>query len=259
MYRLSSFLLFLCSLLSFGCSQNQALKDSWKYSKHQYYSYINTPATLDLNDNGKSETYERALGSNILDVDTRISQLQRAMENADSNPNQEWVLDMLNQFNWLSTVALVGVDGKVEAKYPEHTVKEFDITPLLESDPKQAFLDLRVYAQMSPLGAEVYVAKPIYMESGLRGFVVVSFDPQSLVISSSNATNTFAMISSYGLLWNNSNIPREVIDEDWKTILKSSSSGIINHDNTRYFWTTHYLGNMPIVYTIPLVQNAVEE
>ena len=119
-----------------GCSKSQTVKDSWKFTTRQYRTYLNTPASVDLNDSGSCEVYELALGEMVLPVDMELQKLIRAMENSDHNPDQRWVMSMVQRLPWLSGVALADGQGNVVAQYPEFFAKGFDISPLLTPDPK---------------------------------------------------------------------------------------------------------------------------
>jgi len=229
-------------------------KDSWKFTKRQYTTYLNTPATLDMNARGNWEVYELALGEAVFTIDSELQRLVRAMENSDHNPDQSWVLSMMGRFPWLSGVALVDRDGVLIAQYPEHFPKPFDATPLVESDPKQRPGDLRAYAQISPAGPEIYVANPVYGSGAevLRGLIVSHFDPR-LLATMTRDPGSFMLLSSAGVLWHGQYSPDSIAlveAQDWTDILRRRSYGIIGNRRDGYFWTTRYVGNLPIVYVI---------
>lgn len=249
--------LFLVSLLlilvsgAFGCGKSQTMKDSWKFTTRQYRTYLNTPASLDLDDKGDCELYELALGEAVLAVDSELQKLIRAMENSDHNPNQAWALSMMSRFPWLSGVALVDGSGKLVAQYPEHYAKTFDAQPLMEPDPKQRLGALRAYVQKSDAGPEVYLANPVFGGDEMRGLIVVYFDPKSLVTTSPDP-GSFAMASPAGLVWAGGFGEGSVVaSENWETLLKHKSCGLIGSKGSDFFWTTRYLGNLPLVYAVP--------
>ena len=237
-----------------ACSQSQMVKDSWKFTKRQYTNYLNTPAELDMEDKGSCEVYELALGEAVLSLDTELQRLVRAMENSDHNPDQGWVMNMVGRFPWLSGVALVDNSGTLIAQYPEHFTKPFDVNPLLEPDPKQRPGDLRAYAQLSDAGPEIYIANPVYGAGAeaLRGLIVCYFDPRVLA-TTTNDPGSFILASPIGVLWPGQYGAGSVVSgQDWADILKKKSCGIVGDSKSGFFWTTRYVGNLPIVYAMPV-------
>ena len=252
MQRLFFLSLILVTLAgSFGCSKSQTVKDSWKFTTRQYRTYLNTPATLDMEDNGNCELYELALGEAVLTVDGELQKLIRAMENSDHNPDQAWVMSMMGRFPWLSGVALVDASGKLVAQYPELFAKEFDAKPLMEPDPKQRLGALRAYVQKSPAGPEVYVANPVFGGDEMRGLIVVYFDPKALVTTSPDP-GSFAIASPAGVVWPGGFGEGSIVAaQNWETLLKQKSCGLIGPKGSDFYWTTRYLGNLPLVYAVP--------
>lgn len=240
------------SLVGAACGKSQMVKDSWKFTSRQYRNYLNTPASLDMEDKGSCEVYELALGEAVISVDGELEKLIRAMENSDHNPDQNWVMSMLGRLPWLSGVALVDKEGTVVAQYPEFFAKTFDPSPLLEPDPKQRMGDLRAYIQKADAGPEVYVANPVYGGEDMRGLIVAYFDPRALV-TMSNDPGSFILASPSGVIWPGRYGSGSVVgSQDWGAILTRQSCGIIGDSKTGFFWTTRYVGNLPIVYAMPV-------
>lgn len=242
-----------CSLaMTAGCSYNQTLKDAWKYTDRQYRSYLNTPATLDMEATGSCENYELALGDAVMEVDGHLQSLVRTMENSDQSPDQSWVIGLIRKYPWLTGVALADPNGVPMARYPEYFMKEFDVSPLLEPDPKQRIGSLRAYVQETPLGPEVYLANPVYIGEELRGLVVVYFDPRALVTMSTDP-GSFMLTYPGGVLWSGrySAQSTPVGQADWADLVQRRSCGLVGGSGTEFFWTTRYVGNLPVIYAIP--------
>lgn len=251
MQRLLIILLVVVLSGAIGCSKSQTVKDSWKFTTRQYRTYLNTPASLDMEDKGSCAPYELALGEAVLRVDDELQKLIRTMENSDHNPNQAWAVSMLSRFPWLDGVALVEGDGKLVAQYPEHFAKQFDAQPLMEPDPKQRMGALRAYVQQSDAGPEIYVANPVFGGGEMRGLIIAYFDPRALITTSPDP-GSFAMASPAGLIWpGNYGEGSVVASQDWAALLKQKSCGIIGPKGSDFFWTTRYLGNLPLVYALP--------
>ena len=251
MKRIFSLGLVLCLLLSAGCA-TQTAKDSWKFTKRQYRTYLNTPAELDKDEMGSCENYEIALGEAVITIDDQLQRFVRSMENSDRSPDQAWVTQMMQKYPWLSGVALINKDGGVIARYPEYSAKELDVKPLLEVDPKQRISALRGYVQESSQGPEVYVGNPVYMGEELRGMVVAFFDPKTL-LSLSQDPGSITLASPSGILWpGNHGAGINMDGQTWAKLLQNKSCGLLGSGSGAFYWTTRYLGNLPIVYAMPV-------
>lgn len=247
-------LLILACILTFaaiGCEKSQTMKDSWKFTTRQYRNYLNTPASVDLSDKGSCEVYELALGEAVLSMDLELQKLIRAMENSDHNPDQNWVMSMMGRFPWLSGVALADGAGAVVAQYPELFAKGFDISPLLEADPKQRPGALRAYAKPDDGGAEIYLANPVFGGEEMRGLIVAHFDARTLATLSGDP-GSFVIASPVGVIWpGNYGNGGPAAGVDWPQLLTQKSCGLIGNEGSQFFWTTRYLGNLALVYAMP--------
>ncbi|MDR0339316.1 MAG: hypothetical protein LBH65_03450 [Desulfovibrio sp.] len=251
MHRIFFVFLITLVLAAAGCESNQIVKDSWKFTKRQYSTYLNTPASLDMEDKGSCEVYELALGEAVMNIDAELQKLVRAMENSDHNPDQRWVMQMLGRVPWLSGVALVDGQGNVVAQYPELFSKDFDATPLLTPDPKQRIGALRAYAQMHANGPEVYVANPVYGGEEMKGLIVAYFDPAALA-TMSNDPGSFVLACPAGVIWPGRFGGGVMSGENWEEKLKRQSCGLVGSGKSAFFWTTRWVGNLPIVYGMPV-------
>lgn len=251
MQRIASLLLAVCAFMMFGCESSQIVKDSWKFTKRQYHDYLNTPASLDLDDKGSCEVYELALGEAVMQIDAELEKLVRTMENSDHNPDENWVMYMFRRLPWLSGVALVDGEGNVVARFPEYGKEDFNPGPMIEPDPKQRLGALRGHVQIMKDGAEVYVGNPVYSGEELRGLVIAYFDPATLATMSRDP-GSFVMASPAGIIWPGRYGGGALAGEDWAELLTQKSCGIVGKGDSAFFWTTRYLGNLPIVYGMPV-------
>jgi hypothetical protein len=64
---------------------------------------------------------------------------------------------------------------------------------------------------------------------------------------------SFVLVCPTGVLWTGGYGAQGSIvgSQDWGKILTEQSSGHIEDGSARFFWTTRYLGNLPLVYAIP--------
>ncbi len=245
--RLSSVFLLL-AFFAAGCSGNQTTRDAWKYTVKQYKSYLNTPASLDMDAKGDGEDYQFALGETARDIDRELTGMMRAIENSGRDVDAEWVFDVMQRFPWLTGVALVDGEGKVIAHYPEYAGKDFDPTPLLQADPKQGMAALRGYARQEGDHTSIYVGNPVFRGEEMRGLVVARFDPRNLLMKSPNPGG-FSIASSQGVLWaGNSGAAGSL---NWEEEVRKRSSGHVGSSGSGFYWVTRYVGNLPLVYIIP--------
>lgn len=251
MNRIFSLVLIGIAVVFSGCESHQMVKDSWKFTKRQYSTYLNTPASLDLDDRGSCEVYELALGEAVMNVDAELQKLVRVMENSDHNPDPAWVMSIMSRVPWLSGVALVDGEGALVAQYPEQLAKDFEIAPLLEKDPKQRQGALRAYVQQHAAGPEVYIANPVYGGDELRGLIVAFFDPAALA-TMSNDPGSFVLASPVGVIWPGRYAGGAMTGVDWADKLTRESCGIVGGRDAGFFWTTRYVGNLPLVYGMPV-------
>lgn len=266
MHRYFFLMIIACLLLLPGCRTPQTVKDAWKETRSYYYGYLNTPATLNLEDKGDIHDYQAALGSAIANFDMQLQQLERALQNSDRNPDAAWVSDLTNKFPWLSGVALTDEDGIPRAKIPPAFPKPFDIGTLLEVDPKQQLKDLRAHVQNDPLGPEVYLGNPVYVGADFRGVITVHFDPRTLLARSGDPAHVI-IAGPTGILWpgmyDAEATPLAGID--WADRVKHEVYGTVSNELGSFYWICRYIGNLPLIYAIrvkgefPIQENNLQE
>lgn len=247
-----SLVVSICALAMPGCGSGQGAKDVWKTTKSYYNEYVNTPAVLSLDDTGNNSDYELALGAAMTDIDQKLRQLIRAMDDSDRGINNDWVNAMARRFPWLSGIAVVNGQGEPLARVPDFDIKEFDVKPLLVEDPKQKRASLRAYVQKSPLGPEIYLAKPVYVDNALQAMVIAHFDMRALMATTANP-ELVAVFSTNGKLWSAvydiDSTPLK--DADWGRLVKNNTKGTLSNKIGTFYWSSMYFANLPIVYAIP--------
>ncbi len=244
---------FCCLFLVFGsgCRTPQSVKNVWKETKYYYYTYLNTPVTLNFEDQGDSEEYQQTLASAVSEFDMRIGDLERVLQNSDKNPDAAWLARMTERFPWLSGLALTDASGNAGAKLPMDYPKPFDVLPLLEEDPKQQIKDLRAFVQQTPQGPEIYLDNPVYLGGDFRGLVVVHFDPRVLIGQVTNP-GVFMLAGPDGIIWpgmfDAEATPVAAIN--WGEVVKDQSYGTVSNEQGTFYWVARYLGNLPLVYAV---------
>ena len=251
MHRVIFLLIFACSLALAGCRAPQTVKDAWKGTRAYYYEYLNTPASLNMDDRGDILDYQAEMGAAIADFDMRLQELERALQNSDRNPDAAWVTSMTARFPWLSGIVLTDDTGLPRAKIPPDFPKPFTIGNLIDVDPKQQLKDLRAFVQMDSRGAELYVGNPVYIGADFRGVIILHFDPRALLARTGDP-GKIIIAGPEGILWPGlyeaSSTP--VASVDWAEEVRNNSSGVVKNDLGAFYWICRYIGNYPMVYAV---------
>lgn len=251
MHRAVALLIIACSMALVGCRAPQTVKDAWKGTRSYYYEYLNTPATLNMDDKGNILDYQAEMGSAIADFDLRLQELERVLQNSDRNPDAAWVTAMTSRFPWLSGVVLADNEGIPRAQVPVAYPKGFEIGSLLEVDHKQLLKDLRAYVQEHPLGPEIYIGNPVYIGADFRGVITVHFDPRALLARTGDPGKVMIAGPS-GILWpglyDAASTPMASVD--WGEEVRNNSSGIVRNELGAFYWVCRYVGNLPLVYAV---------
>ena len=252
MQRYFVYAFLACVVFSVGCRPPQGVKDAWKETKYYYNTYLNTPATLNMDDTGGLEEYQAELGAAIAEFDYRLSELERTMQNSDRSPDGNWVTRMSSRFPWLSGIALTDETGYPHAQVTR-SQKPFDVTPLLEEDPKQLLKDLRGGVVQTAYGPEIYLGNPVYSGTDFKGLIVVYFDPRGLLAQASDPGKVM-IASPDGIIWpgiyDAESTPVAAIN--WGEVVADSSYGTVSNATGKFYWVTRYLGNLPLIYAIKI-------
>ncbi len=245
--------ILLMSLFTYGCIGRQDVKNSWKFTTKQYRTYLNKPAKLDMEYTPTTSDYENVLVESVFEIDRQIEKLVRAMENSSKDVGEEWVFNMMDEFPWLSGVALVNNLGDVVSKYPDFSPVPLDFKPLIAEDPKQSLHALRTHVNNYIFGTEIYIASPVYIDQEFRGLVVAHFNPKSLLTYSPDP-GIFMVASPSGILWAGDfgGTDNPIAEAEWERILLNNSKGYMKKDNSEFYWIARYIGNLPIVYALPV-------
>lgn len=238
-------------LLVPGCASNQTAKDTWKGTKSLYRSYLNVPATVDLEERVDIADSDSHLAVAAEKVDHELNNLERWIENSPDDFDASWVQKTMKRFPWLSGLALIDASGDVVAKQAQGFMKELEVDPLLEVDPKQSISALRSYVQASPLGYEVYLGNPIYFGEEFRGLLVAFFDPRN-VVGFSPEPDQLIMASGHEIFWPGvyeaSSLPMH--GGEWAKTLANRPTGTVDNSSGSVKWTGRYFGNLHFAYGV---------
>ncbi|MDE5831943.1 MAG: hypothetical protein K2H64_02990 [Desulfovibrio sp.] len=243
------FALFILAGSLVGCGAYQPTKNVWKTTKGLWNDYVSPPASVDYDDKGELPEEAKNLSQAMLGIDTRLTKLERTMQNADKPPTQEWMDRLFENFPWLNGFAGIKNDGTILGRYPEESLKELDFIPLLYEDKKQNSRALRTDVQPTPLGPEILLATPLYDGPDFLGVVVAYFDIRNLVSFSANPRDMVVLCPT-ALLWPGKYdfAATPMAGLDWNKIVKDSSSGVCSNEHGSFFYVVRYLGNLPLIF-----------
>lgn len=249
---LRCFLILLTIALASGCSHYQPTKEVWKTTKGLWGTYVSPPANVDYDEKGDLPPQALELSKDMMGVDAELSKLERAMQNADKPPTQEWLDKLFATFPWLDGFAGVKYNGVILGQQPPESLKELDFNPLLYEDAKQNSRALRADIQPSPLGPEIMLATPLYDGIDFLGIVVAYFDMRSLMKFSENASN-MVVLAPTALLWPGKYdfASTPLAGVNWSEVVTKSTSGTCSNANGSFFYLVRYLGNLPLIFAVP--------
>jgi hypothetical protein len=250
---LASGILFFCALFICGCSSSQSSKNLWKDVKGVYTTYINTPASLDLDHGSYCKPHELALVEAMAEVDFQLDLLARAMDDSDRSPDDEWGRAMLASFPWLSGIVVADGGGSVMWSSSAGAASGINWKDLLQKSEGRRQTELRARVLDSARGPEIILAKPVYMRDTPRAVIVSRFNPHDLLIRTGKPEK-FVLYAEKKLLW--PSVYR--IDEtplkgaDWTSLGASSVDGRLKNSRGEFYWLSTYLADLRLFYSLPV-------
>ncbi len=241
-----------------GCS---TLEQSWKSTKSFYYTYINAPATIDYEEKGTLSDAEARLAARMVGIDIQLEQLERYLQNADRPPTGESINTLFTRFPWLSGLAAVDPAGNILAQDPPSSMKPLDFTAIAQAEARKGEMrGLRGMVYGTPLGPEVMVGIPVYVDSEMKGMLVAHFDIRAL-FSYTNGTEDMVILAPEGVLWPGkfdlSSTP--LANEDWAAVTRDTTRGIVSNSNGEFIWLARFIGKQPIVFATPIKGTFTEQ
>lgn len=232
-------------LAACGVTDTQA----WKSTRRFYYTYVNTPATLDVSEPASLPENDSRLASRLMPVDEQMSGLERALDALSAAPDGAAASDLLRRFPWLSGLTLVDSSGAILAAEPPVSLKQLDFTPLLENPPDASPRALRAVVQDTPLGPEVLVARPLLSGGELQAILAASFDFRSLLPYTS-APGDLVIRTPDLLVWSG-DTASSLAEIDWNDQIAKRSHGVVRTDSGSFVWLVRYMGGQALVFATP--------
>ncbi|GFK94584.1 hypothetical protein NNJEOMEG_02431 [Fundidesulfovibrio magnetotacticus] len=241
--------LLACALFALpGCD---TVKPYVKSSKRFYKDWINTDPTIDLQNPGISDPSVRKLANLFTPVDERMEFLVRSLSAQDLPPNEEWCQGLMEAFPWLSGVAVLTDSGSVALKLPSFSMKAVDFAPLMDLGSRYKERKMAAYVAASELGAEVMIAKPLYIDSEFKGVLVAHFDMGALTKLSPEPGQLMVLTPGSVLWGGDDTAAAETLAKlNWKNLLKSEVTGEYKIGGTSYLWQARFLAQERLVYAV---------
>lgn len=250
------FLLAFAASLVTGCSSYQPTKNVLKSTKSFWYTYVSPPATVDFEEKGNLSPQALSLTNSMMGIDVELTRLERTMLNADKPPTREWLASFLTSFPWVNGFAGVKYDGTILGQEPANPIKPLDFIPLLYEDKKQSTRALRADVQNTPFGPEILLASPLYDGVEFLGVVVTNFDIRSLM-QYSHTPQDVVILSPQALLWPGKYdfASTPLAGVNWDEVVTKSTAGTCSNVNGTFYYNVRFLGNVPLIFAVPVTGN----
>lgn len=236
-------------LPAFGCS---TFNEYWKDSQKFYYDNIHPTPEIDYEDEAPGDDEELLLARAMEPVDSELEAVVRMLVTLDEYPDQAWFDRFLERFPWVNGVAVLDVTGKVLDREPESSLKPINGEAVVALSEDWADRGMRALVENTPLGPELYIAYPFYVDNDWKGLNVVQLDPRNLVKRSPMADDL--MLFAPGLMIWSGRFGDDALDvsaELWNERLAEDVSGEIETGSGTFFWLARNVGRTHIVYATP--------
>ena len=237
----------LCLLLLVAAGGCSTLRTAQTYAE-EAVSFINPDPEIDYQDLPKDGP-EEVLAYLFAPVDERIQLLAEGMITVDSKPGREWFESFGLRYPWLTGVAVLDTDGKVDVAMPEQGLRKLPAQELLALRENWVRGGLAVTVRKDELGPEVYFVQPITEEGVFSGLVVSHFDPRSLRRYCPDPDRLLMWTPDVDLWPIDGAKEREAIHSmDWDDVLTDKVHGHVGERPHKYVWVARRLGNTHILY-----------
>ena len=224
----------------------------WESTKKIYKGAI-LPAEVDLDqESGLSET-EQLMARLFKEIDQHIEDLSRELLVQEGLPDQEWMQSQTSQFPWLNGIMAWHRDGRLVAKFPEHSIKQPDLQGLqtTNSTSIQNLRSLTFQVQASDLGPELFIIRPLYQAAAPNGSIAAHFDPRSLA-SLSDDPGRLLLFTPEHMLWDghHETMSEKLAGIDWNQELEHRAAGRVEIEDRAFYWMARYIGDKPLFYAV---------
>ncbi len=194
---------------------------------------------------------ELKLANRIYPADTQLSSLMRRLEGQDAYPDQAWKQQLLQDFPWLSGIAVLDRQGDILSRQPEIAEKELEFSPLFPESLELRRGRIMLEIEDSPLGPEILLTTGIHQDYDLERLVVAHFDPSSF-IAQAEESQEIILTGTDQVLWTGGRqeLENKLEELDWKGMTDDRVSGRIQLDGEEYFWFARAVNQDWLIYLV---------
>lgn len=240
---------FLSVCLAFICSGCSTITDSQTYkdTRHFYYTYINKPAVVDFTV-AEISPIDSRLTKTFAGLDKELTKLERELDGIIDISNAEAITNLFSGFPWISHIYALTPEGEVMGAMPSYVPDTASFGHIREKEIKSRGIIAEI--QENPLGHEIVLFRPYMMSGELQAFLAVSFDPKSLLTYVGDPSHVFFLSEKAQFWTGNFSYEDTPFALDWERELKSKSYDIVSNDAYEGAWIVRYYGGLRLVYGI---------
>ena len=240
-------LMLVAALAAAGC---ETMRDSARWVTH--VPKMADPA-IDYKNIPGSER-EKRLAQLFAPVDEQLENLAVRVSARETAPTPEWHRALSTAYPWISGITVLDTQGQVVDQVPDLHIKPFPAATIMALEKDWNRKKLRMLAQDTEFGPEIYLANPLTEQGQWRGLIVVHFDPRQLM-SFSPAPDELIVLSAGSpamALWPtvDGNNAQGLLAKDWPKLIKADMHGTLSEGGGRFLWLSRPLGGSHIVYAV---------
>ncbi len=239
--KLVKFLLIFSILVTGACSVRDT--KSVRATQDFYFTYINRPAELDLEDARTLKEIEKMLSLRFALFDKELTSLARSLDAILNPTDVQAVSSLIDTYPWISNCYILNPKAEIGGSIPPQYMDGMDFSYL------NSITDLKsreLYANILTINDQkiFLLARPYLINGELAGYLAINFDIHSLLPLVGDASNAFIRTVTDVLY--SGNASASLVNTDWKMEIDKDSLGVDNN----HAWIVRYYANMPLIYGI---------
>ncbi len=231
-----------------GCS---TVSDSptWKKTRSLYYTYVNAPEQVSLDQQISITDAETQLATNLMKIDDQLTKFEHAFEILNLPPAVTELQGFFYKFPWIGGIILINMDGNVTGALPEQ-YPLLDFSPLSELPPSQNDREARIV--IDEASQLILVGRPAYAPNGEQmGIFITYFDIRSLFRYVNMDPSIFVLAGNTPLWLGDYTIDQTPLDGiDFVEATNSVARGQHSNDNGSAIWINRYFYYQPLIFSI---------
>lgn len=241
--------IILSVCLAMTCSACLAITDSqpYKSTRNFYYTYVNKPAVVDYTV-AEISPIDSRLTKTFAGLDAELTKLERELDSILDITNVQAITDLFSKFSWLSHIYALNPEGEIMGAIPSYVPDNTDFSYIQDREVKSR--EILAEIRENPAGHEIVLFRPYMMSGEIKAFLVVTFDPKSLLAFVGNPSHVM-LLSEKAPFWTGDYYYEDTpFALDWEKELKSKSYDTVSNDKYEGAWIVRYYGGQRLVYGI---------